>query len=131
MIGVDANVLLRLLTADDSLQHQVALDFFSRRSAESPAFVSTVTLAEIIWVLRRTYRLTPEEIRFALNQILDSDDFVVEAREGLEFIQQDDANPAHVGDYLIAHLGKKAGCDHTVTFDKRAAKRVPNMELIG
>jgi predicted nucleic-acid-binding protein len=130
MIGIDTNVLLRLLTADDARQHEAALGFFKERSSASPAFVSAVTLAETVWVLRRSYRFTPEEIRSGLSQVLDSDDFVVEARESVEFIRQEGANPIHLGDYLVAHLCKKAGCAHIVTFDRRAANSVPGMELL-
>jgi predicted nucleic-acid-binding protein len=130
MIGIDTNVLLRLLTADDAAQHQAAVKFFKQRSSESPAFVSAVTLAETVWVLNKSYQFTHEEIRSALSQILDSDDFVVEARESLEFLRQEGANPMHLGDFLIAHLCTKAGCDRVVTFDRRAAKVVRYMELL-
>jgi predicted nucleic-acid-binding protein len=130
MIGIDTNVLLRLLTADDAQQHETALAFFKERSSASPAFVSAVTLAETVWVLHRSYRFSQEEIRSSLSQVLDSDDFVVEARESVEFIRQEGANPIHLGDYLVAHLCKKAGCERTVTFDRRAAKSVSGMELL-
>jgi predicted nucleic-acid-binding protein len=130
MIGIDTNVLLRLLTADDARQHQAALAFFRERSPSSPAFVSAVTLAEMVWVLRRSYRFSIEEICSSLSKILDSDDFVVEARESVEFIRQDGANPTRLGDYLVAHLCRKAGCERTVTFDRQAANSVPGMELL-
>jgi predicted nucleic-acid-binding protein len=130
MIGVDTNVLLRLLTADDARQHRVAVEFFKERSPSSPAFISAVTLAEMVWVLRTSYRLSKDEITNCLRQVLDSDDFVVEARESLEFVSKDGANPAQLGDYLVAHLCKKAGCVRIVTFDRRAAKSVPGMELL-
>ncbi len=129
MIGVDTNVLLRLLTADDARQHQVAVAFFKERSPSSPAFVSAVTLAEMVWVLRRSYRFSNEEIGSSLSKILDSDDFFVEARESVEFIRRDGANSTRLGDYLIAHLCRKAGCERTVTFDQQAA-RIPGMELL-
>ncbi len=130
MIGIDTNVLLRLLTADDARQHQTAVAFFKERSPSSPAFVSAVTLAEVVWVLRRRYRFSKEEIGSSLCQLLDSDDFVVEARESVEFIRQDGADPNQMGDYLIAHLCRKAGCERTVTFDRRAAARIPGMEML-
>lgn len=130
MIGVDANVLLRLLTADDLQQHQIAKAFFSERSPASPAFLSVVTLAETAWVLRRSYRLSKTEIGIALRRILESDDFVVEARESLDFFRQKEADPTQLGDYLVAYLCSKAGCERVVTFDKRAAKAVPAMELL-
>jgi predicted nucleic-acid-binding protein len=130
MIGVDANVLLRLLTADDFRQHQIAKAFFKERSSASPAFLSVVTLAETVWVLRRSYRFSKAEIGVVLTQILESDDFVVEARESMEFIRQKGYDPTQLGDYLVAHLCRKVGCSHVVTFDNRAVARVPGMELL-
>ena len=35
-----------------------------------------------------------------------------------------------VADYLIAWSAETVGCAHTVTFDRRAAKLVPGMELL-
>jgi predicted nucleic-acid-binding protein len=130
MIGVDTNVLLRLLTADDAPQHQVAVAFFAERSPASPAFLSVVTLAETVWVLRKSYRFNKSEIGIALDQILDSDDFVVEARESMDFLRQQGNDPTQLSDYLVAHLCKKAGCKRIMTFDGRAAARVPGMELL-
>ena len=130
MIEIDSNVLLRLLTADDARQHEMAVAFFKERSPASPAFVSVMTLAEMVWVLRRRYGLSKEEIGSSLRQILDSDDFVVEALESVEFIRREGADPNQLGDYLVAHLCKKAGCERTVTFDRQAANSVPGMELL-
>jgi predicted nucleic-acid-binding protein len=130
MIGVDANVLLRLLTADDPRQHEIAKAFFKGRSSSSPAFLSVVTLAETIWVLRRSYRFGKTEIGNVLSQILESDDFIVEARESMEFIRRERADPTQLSDFLVANLCRKAGCERTVTFDTRAAKNVPGMELL-
>lgn len=129
MIGVDTNVLVRLLTADDAAQHAAARRFFQDRSGTDPAFVSAVTLAETIWVLRFRYRLSREDILDAVSGLLDTDDFIVEGREML-VVARDGGESAMLTDFLVAHLGRRGGCSHTVTFDRRAAKRVPGMELI-
>ncbi len=129
MIGVDTNVLVRLLTADDAVQHAAAMRFFQNRSGADPAFVSAVTLAETIWVLRFRYRLTHADILDAVSGILDSDDFIVEGRE-LLVVARDAGKSALLTDFLVAHLGRRAGCSGTVTFDRRAAKLVPGMELL-
>jgi predicted nucleic acid-binding protein len=59
VIGVDTNVLVRFLTADDPDQHTRALGFFEQRSSADPAFLSAVTIAETIWVLRKSAARTP------------------------------------------------------------------------
>ena len=54
----------------------------------------------------------------------------MEALESVEFIRREGADPNQLGDYLVAHLCKKAGCERTVTFDRQAANSVPGMELL-
>lgn len=129
MIGVDTNVLVRLLTADDEAQHAKALSFFADRSSSDPAFLSAVAVAETIWVLRLSYRLSNAEILKAISGLLDTDDFVVEGREGL-VAARDSGRPMHLTDFLVAHLGHRAGCTSTVTFDRRAANAIAAMELL-
>jgi predicted nucleic-acid-binding protein len=129
LIGVDTNVLVRLLTADDAAQHAKALSFFADRTSGDPAFLSAVTLAETIWVLRLSYQLSNAEILEAISGLLDTDDFIVEGREGLA-AARDSGKAAHMADFLVAHLGQRAGCSHTVTFDRRAAQAIPAMELL-
>lgn len=129
MIGVDTNVLVRLLTADDAAQHAMVLRFFEGRSGNDPAFVSAVTMAETIWVLRFRYRLPHADILEAVSSFLDTDDFVVEGRDMLS-VARDIGRPALLTDFLVAYLGERAGCSRIVTFDRRAAKSVPGMELL-
>lgn len=129
MIGVDTNVLVRLLTADDDAQHAVTLEFFGQRTPSDPAFLSAVTIAETIWVLRKTYKFSVTEVGGAIETLLGSDDFVIECREAIEDMRAA-AAPDLMTDFLVAHLGQRAGCSHTVTFDRDAAKAIPSMELI-
>jgi predicted nucleic-acid-binding protein len=130
VIGIDTNVLVRLLTADDLEQHRVALSFFRERSAADPAYVSSVTLAETFWLLQRRYGLAPRAIVEAFAMLDDSDDFVVEGREAIEAVRMGVNKPAEFVDLLISLLNRAAGSAHTVTFDRRAAKVVPGMELL-
>ena len=66
MIGVDTNVLVRLLTRDDEAQYQEARKLF-----ESPCvFVTNTVLLETEWVLRYSYGFSTEEINNALRLVL-------------------------------------------------------------
>ncbi len=130
MIGVDTNVLIRLLTTDSTDQHATAVAFFDARSPLEPAFLSAVTVAETIWVLRRSYRFTPEKIGECIDQLMESEDVHIEGRENLRLMLARGFRPAQIADYLITYLSRRAGCTHTITFDRRAAKRVPGMELL-
>ena len=130
MIGVDTNVLIRLLTADIDDQHQLAVGVFGSLSADEPAFLSAVTLAETVWVLRRSYGFTASEIGEAIELLLEREDLEIEGRESLMLLFESGFRSGQIADHLIAHLGKRAGCIRTVTFDRRAAKAVPGMELL-
>jgi predicted nucleic-acid-binding protein len=66
----------------------------------------------------------------SLTMMIDSDDFVMEGREAIESVRSGLGNPAQQTYFLIAQLGRKAGCARTVTFDQRAAKAGPDMELL-
>lgn len=130
MIGVDANVLVRLLTGDDPVQAKIVKRFFDSRNSMDPAFVSAVTLAETVWVLRRIHRLELPVIANAIAMMLSSDDFVVEGAENLRAIADGEVTPEMVADFLVAWAGSRAGCTATVTFDRTAAARIPSVELL-
>jgi predicted nucleic-acid-binding protein len=130
MIGVDTSVLVRFLTADSPEQHEATVRFFVERTPSDPAFVSAVTLAETAWVLRRSYGLTPGEIARSVSALLNSNDFIVEGADNLESVRSGIAKPSQIADFLVVHLASRAGCSHTVTFDRRAAKAVPGMDLL-
>jgi predicted nucleic-acid-binding protein len=130
VIGVDTNVLVRFLTADEPEQYRLALAFFQARSPADPAFVSAVTLAETVWLLRRRYRLPADAIAESVNMLLNSDDFVIEGSSDLHAVRQGTAAPSRIADLLVGHLGRRAGCRSTVTFDPDAAKAIPSMELL-
>ena len=130
MIGVDANVLLRLLTRDDEKQYEVARAFFDKRSPDSPAFVSAVALAETAWVLRSSYKIPFDEIVESLSLLVESDDFVVEGGEAFKSLKDNGGKASQLTDFIVAQMGARAGCQHTVTFDRHASVSVPSMEFL-
>lgn len=130
MIGVDANVLLRLLTRDDEKQYEIVRAFFDERSPDSPAFVSAVALAETAWVLKSSYKIPLDEIVESLALLMESDDFVVEGGEAFRTLRESGGKAEQLTDFLVAQMSARAGCQHTVTFDRSAAALVPSMELL-
>ena len=67
MIGVDTNVLVRYIVADDADQTRRAAAFLEGAiSVDDPGFVSVVVLVELVWVLERTYRSSSDEIAGAI-----------------------------------------------------------------
>lgn len=122
MIGLDTNVVVRYLVQDDPEQSAVASGLIEELTETEPGYLSLVTVVEIYWVLRRAYRVTADRCAELLEGLLDARELrvdegpivrraVVASRNGLDF-----------ADALIAELGRSAGCVHTVTFDRRAAR---------
>ncbi|AYD02075.1 type II toxin-antitoxin system VapC family toxin [Neorhizobium sp. NCHU2750] len=130
MIGIDTNVLVRFLVDEQSEQSEAARRFLSERSADSPAYISAVVLAETVWVLNRRMRYPMATIVQVLQDLLAADCLLVEHTEELDALFSQGDVAGDLPDYLIAWAARRAGCGHTVTFDKAAARRIPGMELL-
>jgi predicted nucleic-acid-binding protein len=130
MIGLDTNILVRYLTQDDPVQSSKATEVIERRlSLVNPGFVSVVTMAETAWVLDRAYGLTAREIAAAIERMLQVEVLAVENEQevfaAMVALKQ---GRGAFADALIAELGARAGCVHTLTFDKKAL-RLPAFKL--
>ncbi len=132
MIGVDTNVLVRYLAQDDRVQAAQATRFFETiLSPDEPGYVPTIVLAELVWVLEGNYAFTRDQVATLVDALLRT--------RQLRFQDTDSASQA-LGDFkagkadyvdcLVQRLGAAAGCGHTVTFD-RVAARLPGMRLLG
>lgn len=131
MIGLDTNILVRFLTQDDPAQSRIANDIMLRRlSPETPGFITLVALAETVWVLERTYGYPRSSIVSVVEQMLATDNLVVEREEDVErALAGVGETPASFTDALIGALAAGAGCSVTLTFDRRAA-RLPGFERV-
>lgn len=131
MIGVDTNVLLRLFVDDDPSQHERARAFFAARTADDPAFVSLVVLAELSWVLLKRFGYPQERLLDLIEMMTSSSDFELER---LDLVRRTVAlcreRKASVADALVAGIGVDHGCSHVVTFDRPASRRIPDMDLL-
>ena len=130
MIGLDTNVLVRLNVHDDAGQLGAASSITDRLSPAEPAFVNLVVLVEFAWVLRSRYDVPRQIVFDAVEDLLMLRDVVVEKREVVEeALVAGRANAVDFADALIALVNAEAGCRHTLTFDKRAA-RLPQIERV-
>lgn len=121
MIGIDSNVLLRYLVNDEA-QARIARRIVNALTSEEPGYVSIVVLAEIAWVLKRSYKTPREQIGDAIETLLLSSEIVVEQKDvALKALGTYRRTTADFGDALIAHLAQRAGCSETVTLDRGAA----------
>ena len=130
MIGLDTNVLVRYLAQDDPIQSSQATEVIERRlTADNLGFVSIVAMAETVWVLDRAYGLTDREIAATVERLLQADTLVAEnEQEVFSAMTSLKRGQGSFSDAIIATLGAKAGCSHTLTFDRKAL-RLPGFRL--
>ncbi len=130
MIGLDTNVLVRYLTHDDPVQTAAAVKVIGSLLPDAPGFVSLVVIAELVWVLEAAYQFKKKEVEQVLETLLRSRELVVERAEiAWLALRKFNASRADFFDCLIERSGHAAECQHTVTFDRKAASA--GMRLIG
>ncbi|HVH85286.1 MAG TPA: type II toxin-antitoxin system VapC family toxin [Terriglobales bacterium] len=130
MIGLDSNILVRYLAQDDPVQSRKAAEIIERRLSEkNPAFINIVAIVEAVWVLDRVYGFGAQEIAMVIERILQIEVFAIENEaEVFTAMTAVKAGKGSFADVVIAALGLRAGCSHTLTFDQKAA-RLPGFEL--
>ena len=132
MIGLDTNVLVRFFAQDDAKQSLLATRLINGLSKESPAFISLISLCELVWVLESAYGVAKEEIVSILRRLLESDEMVIEDKPLVWAAFGAFQNASlDFSDALVVEAGKKAGCTHTFTFDKVASRTKGFVELKG
>ena len=124
MIGLDTNVVVRYLTQDDPRQSKRATQIFDHQlTTADPGFLSAVTMVETVWVLGRAYGFVGQEIAAAVELLLQTEVLVIEnEQEVFSAMIALHLGRGDFADALIAALGAKAGCQHTLTFDQKALR---------
>jgi predicted nucleic-acid-binding protein len=124
MIGLDTNVLVRLVVNDDPKQVAAATRFIAQNcSVDDPAFVNTSVLCEMVWTLESAYGYARAEIAKAVSAILGNGVFAVEAPHRVKgALERYVRQGADLADLLIGGTNLERGCQYTVTFDRKAAK---------
>ena len=124
MIGIDANVVVRLIVDDDPKQAAAARDYIRDRcTPDDPGYISNIVLAEVAWSLARGYGYSRNDIADAIERVMETAQLQVESSTDVAAALADyRRGPAGFTDCLIGHLNRTADCTHTVTFDRKAAK---------
>ena len=119
MRAIDTNVLVRLITRDDSRQAAAAEAF-----VEKGAWVSVLALAEATWVLATVYELSSKDLAKMIEMLLDHRDLVLQDSEAVQdALKLFKAKPAlGFSDCLMLHVAQKAGHLPLGTFDRSLAK---------
>lgn len=120
MIGLDTNVLVRYLAQDDPVQARKVDGFLAGAlEAQTRLHIDDLVLCEAVWVLRAAYRLGKETIADALDKVLSTSAFSFDDRDLLRAAALDyREGKGDFADYVIGRRNLRAGCDHTVTFDR-------------
>ena len=124
MRGLDTNVLVRFLTADDREQYLLAEHFLENCEAiGEQLFVCTTVLCELVWTLSGgRYQLKREAIADVIEELLRSSNLFFEHHDAVRLaLHHYQVGPADFSDYLICEVNRRAGCTDTVTFDRNAA----------
>ncbi len=117
-LTLDTNVLVRLATQDNPQQAAAALKVLQTASLIA---VPSTALCEMVWVLMRGYRYTPEQVAHAIRTLLQVSQVVCNTPAvlaGLALLQ----SGGDFADGVIAFEGELMGGQEFVTFDKAAAK---------
>jgi predicted nucleic-acid-binding protein len=131
MIGLDTNCLLRYLLRDDDRQaHRVAATLVKAVEQGKAVFINDIVLAEVLWVLRSSYRFDRPKIVRAVEQLTGSSHFAFEHKaDVLTALQQFKSGEAGFADCLIGAKNRRLGCETTYSFDK-AAQWLPTFSAV-
>jgi predicted nucleic-acid-binding protein len=124
MIGLDTNVVLRAVLADDKVWSPRAEKFLTERcTGESPGYINGIVLAEAYWVLRKRPSFDKAKLAAFIHGLIESENFLVADETAVTLALQDylTGNAGFV-DYLIARLNEAAGASPTYTIDKAASR---------
>ena len=117
-LTLDTNVLVRLATQDNPQQAAAALKVLQTASLIA---VPSTALCEMVWVLIRGYRYTPEQVAHAIRTLLQVGQVVCNTPAvlaGLALLQ----SGGDFADGVIAFEGELMVGQEFLTFDKAAAK---------
>jgi predicted nucleic-acid-binding protein len=125
--GLDTNVLLRYLLRDDPAQAGRADHEIERGER---FLIDGIVLCELVWVLEVGYGFSRGDVAAALERILATAQFEIEAKD-LALAALDDfrGSTADFSDCLLGRRNRAAGVEETVTFD-RSLKGLPGFRLL-
>jgi predicted nucleic-acid-binding protein len=131
MLGIDTNVVVRLVVSDDAEQTRRARKLVEQAvTRDEPVLVSLLVLLESEWVLRSRYGFNRESLLGIFRALLESRELSFEDEPALEealFRWKDSA--CEFSDSLIVAHNRQVGCRATATFDGKAA-RPPGTEPV-
>jgi len=128
MIGVDTNVLVRVVVDDDQAEDQCHKARMLL-SSQKKIFVSQVVLIECVWVIQRAYSVGKNKTVSVLNALLSHPGVSLEGRLLVrKALQLYEENNVDFSDALIWTANSEKG-SLLYTFDRKLA-RIEGMESL-
>ena len=122
MRGLDTNVIVRYVTDDDPAQAAVVKALFEgAEESREQLFVSSIALCELVWALRgKPYQLPRAEIAAVLQRMLGTPLFEIQDRDLVrQALTEYRQGVADFADHLLGRQNRRAGCDATLTLDRK------------
>lgn len=125
MLGIDSNVLVRAFAEEeDTRSVELARRFLSERTAGDPGFITIVTMAELYWVLSRSYGFDRRSCLNVIRGLLESDAYEFDDGEGVARALELAEGGADFADGLIQGTMELYGVPETVTLDRAASRKL-------
>lgn len=133
MIGIDTNVIVRYIVQDNPKQAKAATKLIERScSKDNPGYINHLVLCELVWVLRRNYKLDKRSICQVIEQLIRTDRiFIEEIQLVWKALETFKATKADFADCLIGQRNLQAGCQFTATLDDAASVTKGYKHLLG
>jgi predicted nucleic-acid-binding protein len=124
VLGLDTNVLVRLLVSDDAAQTRKARELVERCAGRGEqVLISLPVIVEAEWVLRSRYEMGKGDILALFRDLLAVRELTLENDSSIEeaLFHWQDSRADFVDCLIVAHH-RRLGCSRTATFDARAAR---------
>ncbi len=123
MEAFDTNVVVRLCVRDDEEQFRRAEIIFRQATSGAGAWLSSVVLVELTWVLRVAYKFDRKMTADTLRRLLATDGVHVEDDATVRLaLAAFEAGTADFADYFILESARRDGALPLHTFDERLGK---------
>ena len=124
MIGIDTNILVRYITQDDDVQSGIATEFIENYCSNgNKIFVNHLVICELVWVLKKCYKVSKPKTITIIQHILQISQFSIENAQIIwQALTDYKKGSADFSDYVVGRTNILNNCDETITFDKRASK---------
>lgn len=123
MLGLDTNVIARLVLADDPRQTRaVQARLAAASEAGEPVVLALATMLELEWVLRSRAGLAKPQVLLVFKRLLEAADLQIEGEAVLEqALYAWENGTADFAECLFLATYIRMGCRAMLSFDRQAA----------